>query len=111
MTEVTYQRRRVTDPPLDVALPIGLATIRIRGKDMHRALLRGDGNPTTVSGPIEILNYSRRPPSTKVIHMPRGALLQMSEHRGPHNRGRSTHRYGKGLLFVIEFLRLTSYKT
>jgi hypothetical protein len=45
---------------------------------MNRALLRGDCDPTTISGPIEILNDSRRPPTMKIIHMPRGVLLKRS---------------------------------
>jgi hypothetical protein len=72
---LTYQLRRIADPPFEMALPIRLAAIRVRRENMYRALLRGDCDPTTISGPIEILDDSRRPPAMKIIHMPRGVLL------------------------------------
>jgi hypothetical protein len=71
----TYQLWRIADLPFDMALPIRLAAIRVRRKNMYRALLRGDCDPATISGPIEILDDSRRPPTMKIIHMPRGVLL------------------------------------
>jgi len=71
----TYRLRRIADPPFDMTLPIRLAAIRVCRKNMYRSLLRGDCDPTTISGPIEILDDSRRPPTMKIIHMPRGVLL------------------------------------
>jgi len=70
----THQLRRITDPPFDMALP-RLAAIRVRRKNMYRALLRGERDPATIGGPIEILDDSRRPPTMKIVHMPGGVLL------------------------------------
>jgi len=71
-----------------MALDIGLAAIRIRGKDVNRALLRGQRDPTAISGPIEVLNDCRGPPSTKIVHMPRGTLLHEGENSALYNRSR-----------------------
>ncbi len=71
----TYRLWRIADPPFDMALPIRLAAIRVRRENVYRAFLRGYCDPTAISGPIEILDDSRRPPTTKIIQMPRGVLL------------------------------------
>jgi hypothetical protein len=84
----TYQCRRVADPSFNMALDIGLATIRVRGKDVHRALLRGECDPTAISGPVEVLDDGRSPPSTKIIHMPRGILLHKDENGVHYDRDR-----------------------
>jgi hypothetical protein len=67
-----------------MTLSIGLAAIRVRRKNVYRALLRGYRDPTTIRGPIEILNDSRCPPTAEIIHMPRGTLLLKSKHQCPH---------------------------
>jgi hypothetical protein len=71
-----------------MALDIGLAAIWIRGKDVHRALLRGQRDPTTISGPTDVLNDCRGPPSTKIVHMPRGTLLREGENSALYDRNR-----------------------
>jgi hypothetical protein len=85
----TYQCRGVVDPSFNMALDIGLATIRVRGKNMHRALLRGQRDPTAISSPIEVFNDCRGPPSTKIVHMPRSTLLHEGENSALYIRGKS----------------------